>query len=184
MIGDVSGHGYQAALIMALTMSASAIHAQGTDDPGDMLRRLQQSLKDELNTTEMFVSAFYAIANPVEGALRYANMGHPHAFVVRDNGDIERLTAGGPPLGMLDVAPDSASTTWSGTDLLVLLTDGITDARNHNGDRLDEAPVLDCVRDHRSEAPADIVNQVFALLDEYTGDVPRPDDLTLVILKS
>ena len=62
MIGDVSGHGYQAALIMALTMSASAIHAQGTDDPAEMLRRLYVSVKEELTTTEnqiAFARQFY-----------------------------------------------------------------------------------------------------------------------------
>src|SRR4029450_8609303 len=61
MIRDVSGHGYQAALSMALTMSASAIHAQGTDEPAEMLRRLHQSVKEELSTTEMVVSALDAV---------------------------------------------------------------------------------------------------------------------------
>ena len=185
MIGDVSGHGYQAALIMALTMSASAIHAQGTDDPAEMLRRLYVSVKEELHTTEMFVSAFYAVVDREKGVFRYGNMGHPHAFIVSRDGDVERLVAGGPPLGMLDEAPDSEVRPWdSSGDVLLLFTDGIADARNREGKRLDEQPVLACVREHRAEAPAQIAERVFALLDQYTGDVPRRDDLTLVILKS
>ncbi|MEO7455813.1 MAG: GAF domain-containing SpoIIE family protein phosphatase [Gemmatimonadaceae bacterium] len=185
MIGDVSGHGYQAALIMALTMSASAIHAQGTDDPAEMLRRLHLSVKEELNTTEMFVSALYAVVDREHGVLRYGNMGHPHAFVVSRDGDIERLKAGGPPLGMLDEAPYSDSRPWDASgDTLLLFTDGITDARNREGKRLDEAPVLECVRANRHETPARILEEVFALLDDYTGDIPRRDDLTLVVLKS
>ena len=185
MIGDVSGHGYQAALIMALTMSASAIHAQGTDDPAEMLHRLYSSLKEELNTTEMFVSALYAVVDRNAGVLRYGNMGHPHAFVVSRSGDIARLGAGGPPLGMLDEAPTSESRPWDvNGDVLLLFTDGITDARNRAGVRLDEQPILDCVQQHRHESPDEISEQVFRLLDEYTGDVPRLDDLTLVVLKS
>lgn len=185
MIGDVSGHGYQAALIMALTMSASAIHAQGTDDPAEMLRRLYVSVKEELHTTEMFVSALYAVVDREHGVLRYGNMGHPHAFIVSRDGGVERLVAGGPPLGMLDEAPDSEVRPWdSSGDVLLLFTDGIADARNREGKRLDEQPVLACVREHRAEAPAQIAERVFALLDQYTGDVPRRDDLTLVILKS
>jgi len=185
MIGDVSGHGYQAALIMALTMSASAIHAQGTDDPAEMLRRLYQSVKEELNTTEMFVSALYAVVDRDQGILRYGNTGHPHAFVVTRGGDVERLTAGGPPLGMSDEAPRSEIRQWDvGGDLLVLFTDGITDARNREGIRLGEEPVLDCVMRYRHESPADIAAHVFALLDRYTADTPTRDDLTLVILKS
>ena len=65
MIGDVSGHGYQAALIMALTMSASAIHAQTTDRSGrDARTRSAAPLREELATTEMFISAFYARDRP------------------------------------------------------------------------------------------------------------------------
>lgn len=185
MIGDVSGHGYQAALIMALTMSASAIHAQGTDDPAEMLRRLHVSVKEELNTTEMFVSALYAVVDREKGELRYGNMGHPHAFIISRAGNVERLVAGGPPLGMLDEAPTSETRPWDvGGDVLLLFTDGIADARNRDGKRLDEEPVLNCVRDNRTETPARIAERVFALLDEYTGDVPRRDDLTLVVLKS
>jgi phosphoserine phosphatase RsbU/P len=185
MIGDVSGHGYQAALIMALTMSASAIHAQGTDDPAEMLRRLHLSVKEELNTTEMFVSALYAVVDRENGVLRYGNMGHPHAFVVSQDGSIHRLVAGGPPLGMLDEAPFSDARPWHvGGDTLLLFTDGIVDARNREGKRLDEAPVLDCVRAYRHETPGEIMERVFTLLDDYTGDVPRRDDLTLVVLKS
>ena len=185
MIGDVSGHGYQAALIMALTMSASAIHAQGTDDPAEMLRRLYVSVREELTTTEMFVSALYAVVDRENGVLRYGNMGHPHAFVISRTGDVERLVAGGPPLGMLDEAPDSDARPWDvDGDVLLLFTDGIADARNRSGKRLDEEPVLSCVRKYRTESPAQIVERVFALLDQYTGDVPRRDDLTLVVLKS
>ena len=185
MIGDVSGHGYQAALIMALTMSASAIHAQGTDDPSEMLRRLYVSLREELTTTEMFVSALYAVVDRELGVLRYGNMGHPHAFVVTRAGDVERLGAGGPPLGMSDDAPTSETRPWDvGGDLLLLFTDGIADARNGAGVRFDEQRVLDLVSRHRDEPPAQIAGRVFALLDDYTGDTPRLDDLTLVILKS
>jgi sigma-B regulation protein RsbU (phosphoserine phosphatase) len=185
MIGDVSGHGYQAALIMALTMSASSIHAQGTDDPAEMLRRLYGSVKEELTTTEMFVSALYAVVDREQRVLRYGNTGHPHAFVITRDGRAERLRAGGPPLGMSDQPPESVSRPWDPEgDVLLLFTDGVADARNREGQRLDERPVLDIVLKHRDESPTQIADRVFALLDEYTADAPRRDDLTLLILKS
>jgi sigma-B regulation protein RsbU (phosphoserine phosphatase) len=82
MIGDVSGHGYRAAMIMALAMSAAAIHAQESDDPARTLAAVLGSVGDELGSTEMFISTFYGVVDPARGELRYANAGHPHAFVV------------------------------------------------------------------------------------------------------
>src|SRR5438045_8969903 len=63
MIGDVSGHGYRAALIMALSMSASAIHAQNFVNPGEMLGALLKSLREELESTEMFLSMSYGLVD-------------------------------------------------------------------------------------------------------------------------
>ena len=86
---------------------------------------------------------------------------------------------------MSDEAPRSEIRQWDvGGDLLVLFTDGITDARNREGVRLGEEPVLDCVMLHRHEEPDQIASRVFTLLDHYTADTPTRDDLTLVILKS
>jgi sigma-B regulation protein RsbU (phosphoserine phosphatase) len=88
MIGDVSGHGYRAALIMALAMSASAIHSQSARDPGEMLSMLHATLREELSSTEMYISVFFGVIEHVTGKLRYANTGHPHAFVISDDGTV------------------------------------------------------------------------------------------------
>jgi sigma-B regulation protein RsbU (phosphoserine phosphatase) len=185
MIGDVSGHGYRAALIMALTMSAAAIHAQATADPGAMLRALFASVSGELATTEMYLSAFYAIVDRASGTLCYANAGHPHAFVVGAQGPPERLAAIDPPIGMVPIAAATAERPWhAGSDLLVLFTDGITDARDPGGERLGEARVLDTIQRHRSRPPDEILELVFDELRRHTGDGSRRDDLTLVLLRS
>jgi phosphoserine phosphatase RsbU/P len=184
MIGDVSGHGYQAALIMALAMSASAIHAQTTADPGETLGALLSSMRDELATTEMFISMFYAIVDRNAGRLRYANAGHPHAFVIPKNGKVERLPALDPPLGMGPATPAGKSRPWTTGDLLLLFTDGVSDARNRQGDRLGEERVVEAARRHRDESPAQVVDRIFQLLDQHTGDTRRRDDLTIVALRS
>ncbi|HTR78873.1 MAG TPA: GAF domain-containing SpoIIE family protein phosphatase, partial [Gemmatimonadaceae bacterium] len=139
MIGDVSGHGYQAALIMALTMSAAAIQAQRNADPGRALHALLSSVLDELTTTEMFISAFYAVIDLEQREIQYANTGHPHAFVLSAAGTVERLAAVDPPLGMVDRPPTTVRRPWTpNADLLVLFTDGVVDARNASGERLGE----------------------------------------------
>ena len=185
MIGDVSSHGYRAALIMALAMSASAIHAQSSSDPAETLRAILGSMRDELATTEMFITAFYGVIDRERGELRYANTGHPHAFVLSAAGDVERLPAIDPPLGMVDDAPTGAVRPWgAGSDLLLLFTDGVSDARSRTGARLGEQAVLDVVRRHRAEAPAAILDRIFETLEQHTGDAPLRDDLTVVVLRS
>ena len=77
MIGDVSSHGYRAALIMALAMSASAIHAQSTLDPGAMLHALLESLSDELSSTEMFITVFYGVVDKQAGYADVRQYGAP-----------------------------------------------------------------------------------------------------------
>jgi sigma-B regulation protein RsbU (phosphoserine phosphatase) len=184
MIGDVSGHGYRAALIMALTMSASAIHAQSMKDPAQMLDALRASLKEELTTTEMFISAFYGVIDRRNGLLRYANTGLPHAFVVAANGGIDRLDALDPPIGMVEIAPHAATRSWHpGRDLLVLFTDGVSDARNRVETRLGEEVVLDLVVQHRAETPEAILDRVLGAITQHVGDTPLRDDITLVLLR-
>ena len=184
MIGDVSGHGYQAALIMALAMSASTIHAQATDDPGETLGALLDSMRDELMTTEMFISLFYAVVDREAGTVRYANAGHPHAFVIHKKGKIERLPAMDPPLGMGTEAPRGASRPWNGDDLLLVFTDGVSDARNRQGERLGEERIIELAKQHRADPPARVLERIFELLDNHTGDTRRRDDLTIVALRS
>jgi phosphoserine phosphatase RsbU/P len=185
MIGDVSGHGYRAALIMALAMSASAIHAQSAKDPGEMLSMLLATLREELSTTEMYISVFFGIVDHGAGKLRYANTGHPHAFIISSDGSARRLHAEAPPLGLSDDAPPAESVPWQkGKDLLVLFTDGIVDARNPDGSRIGEAVVLELITKNRANPPEDIVSAVFDMLSEHSGGVAHPDDLTLVVLRS
>ncbi|MGH2901099.1 MAG: PP2C family protein-serine/threonine phosphatase, partial [Solirubrobacteraceae bacterium] len=185
MIGDVSGHGYQAALIMALTMSAAAIHSQTTTDPAEVLHALMSTLRDELTMTEMYISTFYGVIDPWAGELRYANTGHPHAFLLTENGAFERLAATHPPIGMTDEKPLTGRRVWNASrDLLVLFTDGVSDARNRMGERLGEERILETVRQHRKEAPAAILERVVDVLAEHTRGAVRRDDVTIVLVRS
>jgi sigma-B regulation protein RsbU (phosphoserine phosphatase) len=185
MIGDVSGHGYQAAIITAMAMSASAIHAQINSDPAATLADVQRSLGDELAKTEMFITAFYGVIDLEAATLRYANTGHPHAFVVGADGAVERLLALDPPLGMVDAGPRGAVRAWrQDSDLLVLFTDGISDALDREGVALGEQVVLDAIAARRHREPDDIVDAVFDLVYAHTGGAALRDDLTLVVVRS
>jgi len=185
MIGDVSSHGYRAALIMALAMSAAAIHAQSTLDPGAMLHALLHSMRDELESTEMFITLFYGIIDRDARTLTYANTGHPHAFVCHPHTDPQRIGALDPPLGMSTDAPSTRVVPWDPQhDLLVLFTDGITDALNANGEVMGEKRVLDAITCDVDIPPEEVVRRVFTALEDFTGGVRPRDDLTLVVVRN
>src|SRR3989449_7861930 len=188
MIGDVTSHGFGAALIMALVMAASGIHAQAGETPTDVLQRIEQSLTDELGRTEMFLSLFYAVVDPTAGRLTYANAGHPHAFLLdAKTGAATPLEAARPPLGVPTALRRDAPPQWRrGEGVVCLFTDGVAeaDAGGERGDRFGEERVLGHVA-RLSERPArDMLEAVYADLAGFTGGAPPADARTIVILKA
>jgi len=185
IIGDVSSHGFSAALIMALTISAIAIYAQEGGSPAEVLRGVHRAITDELETTEMFVSLFYGVLDPASGTLVYSNAGHPQAFIVHGDGTVTRLRPGRPPLGTpTEEDYGEAVCNWQGgSDLLCLFTDGLSDAfadaRGANG----EANLLAEVVKLRDRAPAEVLDHLFKRADRAKLRVP-PDDRTAVLVRS
>ncbi len=184
MIGDVSSHGFGAALIMALAMAASGIHAETAESPHEAVRRLETSLAEELAETEMFLTLCYAVADPANGTLTYANAGHPHAFLVStDTGGITRLDATRPPLGLGGGGEERVLPFQRGKAILCLFTDGLADAPGPNGERFGEQRVLSHVVNLRSRPARHILEAVFTDIAAFTGGAPANDDRTLVLLK-
>src|SRR5581483_6071774 len=109
MIGDVTSHGFGAAQVMA----ASRMHAELAETPGEVLRRIEQSLADETAPTEMFLTLCYAVVDPGAERLHFANAGHPHAFLVAAaSGAATRLGATRPPLGVPAAAAPDQTLPW------------------------------------------------------------------------
>jgi sigma-B regulation protein RsbU (phosphoserine phosphatase) len=184
MLGDVSSHGFPAALIMALVLSAAGIHAEEAGSPEDVLRLLLSSVGEDLRETEMFLTLFYGVTDRQQGILRYANAGHPHAWVIRADGSSERLPAGSTPLGL---GPDQtftgAQTPWTrGADTLVLCSDGVVEAMGPRGRRFGEQQVLELVRKYRAGGSEAAVAAVFEGLEEYSGGIR--DDRTVLVLNA
>jgi sigma-B regulation protein RsbU (phosphoserine phosphatase) len=183
MLGDVASHGFSAALVMALVMSAAGIHAAASITPDETLSALLDSLSTELTTTEMYFSVFYGVLDPLAGRLSYANAGHPYAFRIPRFGEPERLEATAPPLGLAAVGSiQRRQVPWTiGHDLLVLWTDGLVDARNEAGEPFGEQRLLAEVCARRTEKPEAIVRGVLEQAEAF-GSQPI-DDRTLLILR-
>jgi len=184
VIGDVSGHGFSAALIMALTMSAIAIYTQESSQPGDVLRQVHLALIDELETTEMYLTILFAVVDRANGHVQYSNAGHPHAFVLRSTGDVDRLDATSPPLGTVPLPEyGERSVPWSDHDLLFLFTDGLSDAFAADAGIGGEPELLAEIMGMRDREPADILDHLFEIAATSHPHVP-PDDRTAVLLRS
>ena len=183
MLGDVSSHGFSAALVMALVMAAAGIHAGAGNTPDETLAALLESLGTELASTEMFFSVFYGVLDPKARRLTYASAGHQHAFRVPLTGEPERLPATAPPLGLSPASSiQRRQIPWAPkTDLLCLWTDGLVDARGSEGGGFTEERLLQVICRDRTETPEAIVRAVFTEADSVT---PNPtDDRTLLILR-
>ena len=190
MIGDVTSHGFSAALIMALVMAASGIHAESAETPTEVLHRLEESLADELASTEMFLTVFYAVVDPKGGRITFANAGHPHAFLVSTRtGEAVRLEATRPPLGLATEPGADAVRTWARREAIIcLFTDGVAEALGGGGGgggagRFGEERVLGHVARLKDRPAREILESVHADLAGFTGGAPPADDRTVVILK-
>ncbi len=182
LIGDVSGHGYQSALVMALALSAAAIHVQAAFDPSIALEAVQRSLADELTSTEMSLSLCYVVIDTRAGELRFANAGHPHAFRLGADGQCDRLPAVAPPIGFGDSPIEECVMSWRVGDRVVLFTDGVVDALNADGKRLGERAMLQTLsRMCNAESPEAILETMFAAVRAHAGDTPLRDDLAIVV---
>jgi sigma-B regulation protein RsbU (phosphoserine phosphatase) len=185
MIGDVSSHGFPAALIMALSMSAATIYASEFGDPSKVLRHIDDALRGELESTEMYLTLFYGVIDPERGLLNYSNAGHPHAFVVHADGTRTRLGATDPPVGIAGPASYAeVEETWSTKDdLLVLFTDGLSDVLSPDGTgEKGEEIVLDEVMAHWDAPTPEIIEALFSLTAAHDASIP-PDDRTALVLR-
>ena len=184
MIGDVSGHGFPAALIMALVMSAAAIYAEEGAGPATVLEHLDRAIGDELESTEMFLSLCYCVLSQGGTEVTYSNAGHPHAFVVEPGGAAHRLLATDPPMG-IGAAPYGESTvSWTpGEDLLLLFTDGLSDTlaqlRRSSGEEL----VLRTVATNHRRPVSEILGRLFEMSVQAIPSMPS-DDRTAVVLRT
>jgi sigma-B regulation protein RsbU (phosphoserine phosphatase) len=170
-------------LIAAQVMAAAGIHANATSNPDEALGLLHDSLRGELESTEMYLSLFYGVLDPKSGRLTFSNAGHPYAFRVPRFGPAERLATTAPPLGLAPTANFGRHVIpWDFTrDLLVLCTDGLTDAPNAAGERYGAERLMSRLAEWRDLAPAALLAR---LLEDLTAfGAAATDDITLLIVR-
>ena len=183
LIADVSGKGTAAALFMAHSRAMIRGAAQTQPGPAATLATANVQISRD-NHAMLFVSAFYAVLDAADGCLTFANAGHNVPLVRRADGRVEEVMSRGMVLGIMDdMTYDEAVTTLAPGDILVLYTDGITEAMDAAGNLFGKARLVDAVR-HASPAGAhDLIDAILAAVRVYIGETPQADDLTIVTVK-
>ena len=185
MLGDVASHGFSAALVMALVMSAAGIHAAASVTPDETLERAaRQPRRPSWPTTEMYFSVFYGVLDPLAGRLSYANAGHPYAFRVPRFGDPERLEATAPPLGLATAGSiQRRQVPWTRGPRPAGALDRRAGRRpERRGRAVRRAAAARRASAARRTEPAETIVQ--AVLDEAEAFGAQPiDDRTLLILR-
>jgi sigma-B regulation protein RsbU (phosphoserine phosphatase) len=182
-LGDVSGKGMPASL-MAMELHARVQFL--AEDPGDLgalMVRLNKATCAKCPSNR-FITFFFSLFDAATGELRYANAGHNPPILIRANGDAVMVEGGGPVLGILSVASYSeARQHLEPGDMLVLYSDGVTEANNTNYDEYGEERFIEVLCRHRNEPAQTIVEAVNKSLAEFTAGAPQADDITLVVAK-
>lgn len=183
MIADVSGKGIAASLV---TTSLEALAAGPIEDGhsvDEICRRLSRRLHQR-TPPEKYATAFVAALDPPEGRLTYANAGHNEGLVLRHDGSMDILDSTGPPIGLVDPADYRADKTHIDPgDLLILYTDGITEAFNPEDEEFGMDRLSEVCREHRAEPLENLVELLDISLDRFVRGVPYGDDRTLVLLR-
>jgi PAS domain S-box-containing protein len=184
-IGDVSGHGFGAALVMAETRAYVRSYAMLESDMGTILSRVNRALVSDLQDGR-YVTLLLARLDPRNRLVEYASAGHIPCYSLHSSGEIGHvMESTGPPLGLF---ADSRFCSGPAIPLdygetLVLLTDGVTEATD-----IDNAPfgadrALKFIKSHLQNSAADLVRGIHETVLAFAGEAPPSDDVTMAICK-
>lgn len=183
-IADVSGKGVSAALYMALSRTILHACGQAEPDPSRAVRNANGLIYED-GRSSMFITVFYGVLNRAAMTFTYVNAGHNPPLLIRD-GEAGSWMAGvkGIALGVVpDVSIAPTRLDLRQGDLLVLYTDGVTEAFNETDEYFGEERLMDCIGRNKALPAQGILD---ALLDEirtYSGSAPQSDDITLVVIR-
>ncbi len=182
-LGDVSGKGTAAALLMS-SLHAS-IHAQtgSHDSLVETISAVNRYLADNIPSNR-FVTLFYAELDPESGALSFLNAGHNPPLIVHAAGTVEQLASGGLPLGIKANAEyREGRTTLQRGDVLVIYSDGVTEAASPSGEEFGPTRLYEVVSRNVDSSAAGIRDRIESALTKFSQGTQAADDITLVIVK-
>ena len=183
LVGDVAGKGMPASLLMSSLQARVQVLFEEADDLAKKIGRLNKAICSNCPDNR-FITFFMTVANPETGELVYTNAGHNPPLIVRKEGGFEMLAGGGVILGILPMAVYKESTAkMESGDILVLFSDGVTEAVNDKDEDFGETRLAEIVAANRDRPAPEIVEAIEAAIIEFTQGAPAADDVTVVIAR-
>jgi sigma-B regulation protein RsbU (phosphoserine phosphatase) len=184
-IGDVSGKGVGAALMMASLEASLRALAPVVNDPAELMERVN-SLVYQSSTANRYATLFYAEYDPASRRLSYVNAGHNPPVVLRKwNGSrhVLRLETGGPVIGLLPNRYQRGSFSHEAGDLVVLFTDGVSESMNARYEEWGEDRLIELLKTCHGLPAAEVMRRILAAAEAFAGGASQHDDMTLVVLR-
>ena len=185
-VGDVSGHGISAALLMSTTRAFLRSRVNQPGGLGDIMDDVNMLLSKDTGSTGEFVTLFYTEINRSRGEIRWVRAGHDPALLYDPQTDqFEELQGGGLSMG-IDPSyhyTENVKTGLTDDQVIVIGTDGIWETGNGSGDMFGRNRLKDLIRSNCRLSADHILNSVIDALDDYREDSKQADDITLVVIK-
>ncbi len=181
-LGDVAGKGPSAALLAAAVQTNFVAQAAVSDDPAQTMARINAALLRR-PVEARFATMFYGVLS-ADGRLSYCNAGQEPPLVLGCDGLTWWLEAGGPVLGLLsDATYETGIVHLKPDDLLVLCSDGVTEARNAAGEELGRERMVEAIAQCRGRKPEAVLETLLGAVRSFSQGAPQADDITVLILK-
>jgi sigma-B regulation protein RsbU (phosphoserine phosphatase) len=183
LVGDVAGKGMPASLLMSSLHARVQVLFEDGDDLAKKITRLNKAVAAHCPDNR-FITFFMTVADPATGELVYTNAGHNPPILVRKSGGFEMLKGGGMILGILPMAVYTESQAkMEPGDILLLFSDGVTEAPDPNGDDFGEERLAKLVEANRDRPVTEIIDLIDAAITEFTQGAPAADDITVVVAR-
>ena len=183
VVGDVSGKGMPAALMVSTLHSALRLLFDHLEFGPVLLERLNRHIV-ESSASNKFITMLLAEMDPRTGVLHYMNAGHNPGILLRHDGSVDQLGAGGLPLGLMPAARfQSRALTLEPGDLLCIYTDGITEAESQDEEEFGMGRLIDLLRRERHRPLQELIEVIPQLVGEHSQGLPQGDDQTLVLMR-
>jgi sigma-B regulation protein RsbU (phosphoserine phosphatase) len=181
-LGDVSGKGTGAALLMAVLRASVRAH-WSSGSPADAMDRINRTICQNVPPNK-FVTFVLGRLDPASGRLDYVNAGHNAPLLVRADGSVESLDVGGMVLGVFEAAAYAqGQVQLDPGDTLIVYSDGVTETWSARGEEFGEKGLAAIVNRGKGLDAASLQNEILRELDRYASGARATDDRTLIILK-